>query len=67
MKHEKGTIILTLTTGADGRVIKASAAVPAEQKESLPITSKTCVLWALKHWHGPPNATRRTKVEVFLP
>ena len=64
LKHEQGTVILTVTTDPTGRVAKVVVAVPASQSD-LPNISKKCVQWILAHWSGPPNRKLKT-VEQFV-
>ena len=63
--HEQGTVILTMTTDATGRVIKVVVSVPAKQPD-LPEIGKECVRWILAHWSGPPNTTAKTQLEFRL-
>ena len=63
--HEQGKIIITVTTDATGKVVKADA-VPANKKDDLPNLTKMCVRWALAQWHGPPNTTREVSLQFLM-
>ena len=63
--HEQGTVRLTMTTDATGRVVKVVVSVPAKQAD-LPEIGKECVRWILAHWSGPPNTTAKTELTFLL-